>query len=50
MSREEATLFEPLAEAILTHWKPLDFDLNSVLLAEINQMQGISGKGFIYRY
>lgn len=49
-SREEATLFEPLAKAIFSHWKPITIDLRTVILSEVNQVQGISGKGFVYRY
>ena len=49
-SRDEAMNYEPLLEAILSRWKPLDLDLGNILLSEINRTNGHNEAGFSYPY
>ncbi len=50
-SREQAIDFEPLLDAILSHWKRgNNIDPKSIVLSEMNKIQGDSEAGFTYLY
>lgn len=41
---------ELLADSILAHWKHFEIDKNSLVLNELNRIQGQTQKGFAYYY
>ena len=48
--RGEATYFELLADAILTHWKPASIDWTNLALSEANKYQAQNKAGITYLY
>ena len=50
LGAKEAIDLEPLLEAILTHWKPINIDLKTILLDERNAYYGKNSTGIAFHY
>ena len=50
VGRTQATNYELLTKAILSHWKSPEIDLSNILLSKQNEDKSESERGFQYYY